>query len=239
MDPMEPSEPSEVVRALWNRIQDRDWIGVGERVAEHGVIEWPASRERIAGRDNFVAVNREYPEGWSIHVLRIVADDDQVVSEVEVPHTGLGIFRVASFWTVIDNRIVRGTEYWRTVGADEAPQWRARHVARYRPPRFPDHPSRAAPARRGKAAPATRAGPPGGVVLPRRLVGDGAGHGELGRPLGQHEPVGLELADRPSEGLPLLAVLERLLEPRLSCGQGRRSDRRPLARQVLHQRDEP
>jgi ketosteroid isomerase-like protein len=128
---MEPSEPSEVVRALWNRILDRDWNGVGELVAEDAVIEWPASRERITGRDNFVAVNREYPEGWSIHVLRIVADDDQVVSEVEVPHTELGIFRVASFWTVLGNRIVRGTEYWTTLGADEAPQWRARYVERY------------------------------------------------------------------------------------------------------------
>jgi ketosteroid isomerase-like protein len=128
---MEPSEPSEVVRALWNRILDRDWNGVGELVAEDAVIEWPASRERITGRDNFVAVNREYPEGWSIHVLRIVADDDQVVSEVEVPHTELGIFRVASFWTVLGNRIVRGTEYWTTLGADDAPQWRARYVERY------------------------------------------------------------------------------------------------------------
>src|SRR5258708_31325505 len=139
MDPMEQSEPSEVVGARWNRIQDRDWIGVGELDDEHAVIDWPASRERIAGRDNFVPVNREYPEGWSIHVLRIVADDDQVVSEVEVPHAGLGIFRVASFWTVIDNRIVRGTEYWTTVGADEAPQWRARHPRRSRPPPFPGH----------------------------------------------------------------------------------------------------
>ena len=128
---MEPLEPSEVVRALWNRIQDRDWAGVGDLVAEHAVVDWPASRERIAGRDNYVAVNREYPEGWSIRVLRVVADDDQVVSEVEVPHTGLGIFRVASFWTVVDRRIVHGTEYWTTLGADEAPQWRARYVERY------------------------------------------------------------------------------------------------------------
>jgi ketosteroid isomerase-like protein len=131
MDRMEPLEPSEVVRALWNRIQDRDWVGVGELFAEHAVIEWPVSRERIVGRDNYVAVNREYPEGWSIHVLRIVAEDDQVVSEVEVPHSGLGIFRVASFWTVTDNRIVHGIEYWTKPGADQAPQWRARFVERY------------------------------------------------------------------------------------------------------------
>ena len=33
-----------------------------------------------------MAVNEEYPEGWTIQVLRIVADGDSAVSEVEVPH---------------------------------------------------------------------------------------------------------------------------------------------------------
>lgn len=131
LGPMEPLEPSEVVRALWNRIQERDWAGVGELVAEHAVIDWPATKERIAGRDNYVAINREYPEGWSIRVLRVIAEDELVVSEVEVPHSELGVFRVVSLWTVTDRRIVRGTEYWITVGAEEPAQWRARYAQRY------------------------------------------------------------------------------------------------------------
>src|SRR6266704_313218 len=113
----EPMEPSEVVRALWNRIQARDWTGVADLVAENAVIEWPVSSERIAGRANYVAVNREYPEGWSINVLRIVAEGDQVVSEVEVPHADLGAFRVVSYWT--------------SPGADSIPAWRAHLVERY------------------------------------------------------------------------------------------------------------
>jgi ketosteroid isomerase-like protein len=121
-------EPADVVHALWDRIQARDWTGVADLVAEDAVVEWPVSAERIVGRDNYVAVNREYPEGWSINVLGVVADGDQVVSEVEVPHVDLGTFRVASFWTVSGNRIVRGTEYWTSVGADEAPRWRAGYV---------------------------------------------------------------------------------------------------------------
>ncbi len=88
-------EPSEVARALWHRFQDHNWTGAAELIAENAVIEWPASRERLVGRDNIIAVNREYPEGWSIKVLRVVAEDDQVVAEVEVPHTELGLFRVA------------------------------------------------------------------------------------------------------------------------------------------------
>jgi ketosteroid isomerase-like protein len=121
-------EPSEVVRALWDRIQARDWNAVAGLFAEDAIVEWPVSAERIVGRDNYVAVNREYPEGWSINVLRVVADGDQVVSEVEVPHAELGTFRVASFWTVTGGMIVRGTEYWSSVGGDEAPLWRVAYV---------------------------------------------------------------------------------------------------------------
>ncbi|MEU6298549.1 nuclear transport factor 2 family protein [Streptomyces erythrochromogenes] len=121
-------ESSKVVQALWDRIQARDWDGVAALVAEDAVVEWPVSGERIVGGKNYVAVNREYPEGWSIRVLRIVAAGDEVVSEVEVPHEGVGVFRAASFWTVRDGRIVRGTEYWTTNGADPRPQWRVPFV---------------------------------------------------------------------------------------------------------------
>jgi ketosteroid isomerase-like protein len=123
-------EPAQVIEALWARIEARDWAGVGELIDENVVIEWPATAERIIGRDNYVAVNREYPEGWSIRVLRIVADGQDVTSEVEVPHADLGIFRAASFWTVAGGRIARGTEYWTSVGADPSPDWRAPYVER-------------------------------------------------------------------------------------------------------------
>ncbi|MFJ5774449.1 nuclear transport factor 2 family protein [Streptomyces sp. NPDC093094] len=118
-------EPSRVIEALWDRVQARDWNGVAELVAQDAVVEWPVSGERIVGAENYVAVNREYPEGWTIHVLRIVADGDEVVSEVEVPHEGVGVFRAASFWTVHDGRIVRGREYWTALGSDPRPEWRA------------------------------------------------------------------------------------------------------------------
>ncbi|THA86252.1 nuclear transport factor 2 family protein [Streptomyces sp. A0592] len=121
-------ESSRVVQALWDRIQTRDWVGVAGLVAEDAVVEWPVSGERIVGRENYVAVNREYPEGWAIRVLRIVGAGDEVVSEVEVPHEGVGVFRAASFWTVRDGRIVRGREYWTASGADPRPEWRVPFV---------------------------------------------------------------------------------------------------------------
>lgn len=121
-------EPSEIVRSLWDRMQERDWAGVGELLAEDVVVEWPVSGERIAGRDNYVSINAEYPEGWSIRVLRVVADGGTVVSEVEVPHEAMGVHRVASFWTVREGKIVEGREYWSELGSDPSPQWRAAYV---------------------------------------------------------------------------------------------------------------
>ncbi|HEV7629321.1 MAG TPA: nuclear transport factor 2 family protein [Streptomyces sp.] len=122
--------PSETVQALWDRMQARDWAGVGALLADDLVVEWPASAELIVGREDFVSINAEYPEGWAIRVLRIVADGDEVASEVEVPHETMGVHRAASFWTVREGQIVRGREYWTEVGSDPSPEWRARYVQR-------------------------------------------------------------------------------------------------------------
>jgi ketosteroid isomerase-like protein len=123
-------EPTEVVRELWDRMQARDWAGLGELLVDDLVVEWPVSGERIVGRANYVTVNAEYPEGWSIRMLRTVAAGDVVVSEVEVPHDTMGVHRVVSFWTVRGGKIVDGREYWTSLGADPSPEWRAAYVQR-------------------------------------------------------------------------------------------------------------
>jgi ketosteroid isomerase-like protein len=117
-----------VIEAYWARMEVRDWDGVAELLAEDAVVEWPDTAERFVGREAYVRVNREYPEGWSIRVLRVVADtdhSDQVVSEIEVPQKDVGVFRAASFFTVRDGLIVSATEYWTTVGGEAPPVWRA------------------------------------------------------------------------------------------------------------------
>ncbi|MEU6061283.1 nuclear transport factor 2 family protein [Streptomyces sp. NPDC047097] len=118
-------EPSKVIALLWDRMQARDWAGVAALVAEDAVVEWPLTGERIVGRDAYLAVNREYPEGWSIRVLRVVAEGEEVASEVEVPHEGVGVFRAASFWTVRAGLVTHGREYWTSPGSDQRPEWRA------------------------------------------------------------------------------------------------------------------
>ena len=105
-------EPGDVVAELWRRIQARDWDAVAELIAEDFVLEWPNARVRIRGRTNFVEFNRRYPEGWSIEVLRIVAQGNTAVSEVHVPHPTVGPYYALSFFTVEGDRLTSGREYW-------------------------------------------------------------------------------------------------------------------------------
>lgn len=115
------------IRSLWEQIAAHDWHGLGTLLAEDIRVSWPASNEVISGRQNFVAVQSEYPQGWSIHLLDAVAAGDRGATEVEVPFVTGERFRVTSWWTVTDGLITAGTEYWITIGQDPIPQWRRRY----------------------------------------------------------------------------------------------------------------
>ncbi|WP_394162324.1 nuclear transport factor 2 family protein [Galactobacter valiniphilus] len=125
--------PVEVVRAFWERMRERDWDGVRATLASDAVAVWPETNERFAGAEAIVRVNAEYPEGWDIRVLRLVESGDTVVAEVEVPHEGVGVFRVAAFTEVVDGLIARSMEYWVQVGGAEPPAWRSGVATRVAP----------------------------------------------------------------------------------------------------------
>lgn len=116
---------AEVVTRLWDRIDARDWSAARELLDEGLVVRWPATGETFVGPDDFIAVQSQYPQGWSIRVLRVIADGDRVVAEVEVPQEGVGVFRTASFADVTAGRIRELTEYWVTVDGETPPAWRA------------------------------------------------------------------------------------------------------------------
>ncbi|MGW5851088.1 nuclear transport factor 2 family protein [Streptomyces sp. NPDC055254] len=122
-------EPLNVVAQLWERIEARDWDGVAKLIAEDAVIEWPVSGERIVGRANFIAVNSDdgYADERSVELLRILADGDLVVTEVEIPQDHV-VYRAVSLWTVRDGEVVGAREYWTSPGQDPAPRWRAGYV---------------------------------------------------------------------------------------------------------------
>jgi ketosteroid isomerase-like protein len=125
------SDPAEVVRALWDRFEARDWDAAAELLAEDVVVEWPQTRERMRGRANVIAVNRNYPEGWTIRVLRVLLEGDVAVAVVAVYLDHHGTFHAASFFEVRDGQIVRGTDYWVDPPTGDPPAWRAEWVERY------------------------------------------------------------------------------------------------------------
>ncbi|MFL5949997.1 MAG: nuclear transport factor 2 family protein, partial [Gaiellaceae bacterium] len=111
---------------LWARIQARDWEGVGDLLAEGFVLEWPHELVLLRGRASFVEFNSRYPEGWSIEVLRIVAQGRTVVSEVRVPHPTVGPHYALSFFEVDEGRIASAREYWVAEAYEEPAGERAR-----------------------------------------------------------------------------------------------------------------
>ena len=116
---------AEAVRLLWERMEARDWDGVAAQLHPEVVVDWPNTAERMLGCDNYLAVQRAYPEGWHIEVLRIVDGGDTVVSEVRVDQDWQRFF-AASFFEVEGGRIVRALEYWSDGEPSPAPDWRAR-----------------------------------------------------------------------------------------------------------------
>ena len=118
-----------VVRDLWDRFEGREWDRAAELLHPDFVADWPHTRERIRGRENFILVNRHYPEPWKIEVVRIFGTGNLVVSELAVRQPA-GTSFCCSVAEVRDGRIMRATEYW----ADddhEAPEWRRQWVERF------------------------------------------------------------------------------------------------------------
>lgn len=129
LEPSQPGASGEVVRALWQSIQARDWAAAGRRLAEDAEIYWPHSGETIRGRENYLGLNRAYPEGWTIELINTVSTGEWAAVEARVPHQTLGVSFVAGFYRVSEGMISRGTEYWVDEAAQSPPAWRRRYVS--------------------------------------------------------------------------------------------------------------
>ena len=122
-------DPRDTVRSFFERMEARDWDGAGERLSPTVDITFTETGERFVG-PGFLAMNRAYPEGWSIEVVEVMASADQparVAAQVKVTH-GDDVFWCAGFYTVVDGRIVDGVEHWVTEGSQPPPAWRRHFV---------------------------------------------------------------------------------------------------------------
>ena len=100
-----------VVEQLWQLFDARDFEAAGELLHDDFACEWPQSRERIRGRENYVAINQNYPGTWSITIRRLIAEGDQVASEVVMTYADQ-VVQAVSFFELRDGKIVRQVDYW-------------------------------------------------------------------------------------------------------------------------------
>ena len=122
-------EGKSIVAQFWATMQTNDFREAARLLGEDFVLEWPQSGERIRGPENFAAVNQHYPGAgaWQFTVHRIIAEGDQVVTDVGVTD-GKITGRAITFSTVRAGRIVSQVEFW--PDAFEPAEWRAHWVER-------------------------------------------------------------------------------------------------------------
>jgi ketosteroid isomerase-like protein len=109
-----PACPAEaVVREFWRLMATNDFHSVKAVLADDFVVEWPQSKERIRGGDNFARMNTDYPGTgrWTFTINRLVASGESVVTQVSVSD-GSQAAEPISFFTVAAGRIVALVEYW-------------------------------------------------------------------------------------------------------------------------------
>lgn len=108
-----PKTARDVIQEFWRLMATNDFHAVAAVLADDFVLDWPQSKERIRGADNFAGLNAAYPaEGpWAFTINRIVAAGNEVVSDVSVTDGALNA-RAISFFTVECGKITRMMEYW-------------------------------------------------------------------------------------------------------------------------------
>ncbi len=103
----------EVVREFWRLMATNDFESVGSVLAPEFVVDWPQSKERIRGAENFARMNQEYPAHgpWKFSIQQVIGNETDVVSNVRITD-GVQSATAISFFTVNQDKIVRLVEYW-------------------------------------------------------------------------------------------------------------------------------
>lgn len=121
---MPSSTSRHIVEQFWEAMKTNDFRAAAAWLHEEYVLEWPQSGERVRGRENFIAVNEHYPAAgrWQFDVRRLIAVEQEVVTEVQVTD-GVLVACAITFSKVHAGKIVHQTEYWPDPFA--AAPWRA------------------------------------------------------------------------------------------------------------------
>ena len=101
----------DLVAAFADTLERRDWPALAELLDPNLIYEIPQTRERIRGRDRYVAFNAEYPGDWHVDPLVVLGDD----------HDGSLLFRwtvagesslAIAFFEFDGDKIIKITDFW-------------------------------------------------------------------------------------------------------------------------------
>jgi ketosteroid isomerase-like protein len=103
----------EIVHKFWKTMQTNDFRAASQLMSADYVLEWPQSKERIRGRENFARMNEEYPAHgrWQFSINKIIGNESEVVSDVSVTDNVVHA-RVITFTTIRNGKIVKQVEFW-------------------------------------------------------------------------------------------------------------------------------
>ncbi len=126
---MDEHDAGKLAQRYWDALGAGDWDAAGSLVHDDYVQEWPQSGERIVGRDNAIAINRDFPGGLpQMKIRRTVGDGELGVLEVELTYADGSHYLGVSVLEFRGGRIARETDYF--AQAFPAPEWRAQWVER-------------------------------------------------------------------------------------------------------------
>lgn len=126
---MAQQDVRQLAEGAWKALEAGDWDAAAAFMHEEYVQEWPQSGERIVGRDNALAVNRNFPGGLPrMTFRRTVGGGNLAVLEVELRYADGSVYQGVSVLEFRDGKIVKETDYF--AQAFDAPQWRAQWVER-------------------------------------------------------------------------------------------------------------
>jgi hypothetical protein len=126
---MHEQEAGRLAEGVWNALSAGDWDGAGRQLHDDFVQEWPQSGERIVGRDNAIAINRNYPGGLpTMKFRRTLAAGDLAVLEVDLTYADGSRYLGVAVIELREGKIAKETDYF--AQPFPAPQWRAQWVER-------------------------------------------------------------------------------------------------------------
>jgi hypothetical protein len=126
---MSTEDAGGIAKALWSALERGDWDAAHEYLHDDYVQEWPQSGERIVGRENAIAINRNFPGGLpAMDFRRTISTEELAVLEVELTYADGSRYLGVAVMELRDGKVAKETDYFGQ--AFPAPQWRAQWVER-------------------------------------------------------------------------------------------------------------